>query len=125
MSRRSTTASRLTSLVSMVLLLATTSSATLHDHLGDRDSSTNLACVVDHSDHGTRLDVDRPHFDSAGERHHHDCIGCHFGGKRSFAAATSSESVAPLLERVDRSEHGHALVATGASGHSPRGPPRT
>lgn len=79
--------SRLTApVLALLLLLSSTAGLVAHDHATaiDRDA---VACTIDHERvHDASAGAE---IAAAGEHHAHDCVGCHFAGKRSLHAAGS------------------------------------
>ncbi len=120
----------------LALLLASTVGLTGHDHgiaherlAPDHGARVTDHCAIDHGrDPGPRGSANARGtrtVRTAGERHHHACVGCYLGGKRSAHAATvratiaASVAPAPPAMAISRSR-----VARPWSSITLRGPPQ-
>jgi hypothetical protein len=106
-----------------LLLLVSTAGLAEHEHAAVIDTA-GYECTVDHGAEASGASEPGAGLSCSGERHRHECLGCHQSGQRSLAGTFLG-----VFAALSRGDCGHALPATTPRelrplfGGNLRGPP--
>lgn len=106
-----------------LLLLSSTAGTLVHEHTSLTEQNS-VDCVIDH-ENGMSIASSGLELHRAGERHHHECVGCQLTRQRSLVEGFRGGNVGLLADEYDAPKPTAPLRSAAPKRGPPlRGPPR-